>query len=558
MEVAGRIVDVVERRIFKGRLVVENGRIVALYEGREAPSPFILPGFIDAHIHIESSLLPPSEFARLSSIHGTVAAVCDPHEIANVLGLEGIEFMLENGKRVRFHFLFGAPPCVPATIFESSGASIGPWEIEELLRREEIGFLAEVMDVEGILEAREDLMAKIEAAKRRRKPIDGHAPGLRGEALKRYVACGIQTDHETEQLEEAEEKLANSMRLILRYGSASKAFERLLPVLAREPRRCMFGSDDKAPDGLVQGHIDEMVRKAVASGYELFDALYCACVAPREHYSLRTGLLKVGDSADFIIVDDLHSFNVLQTFVAGECVALRGRTLIPRVPVARPNSFAPKMVGLEDLWIPAEKGRIRVIEIEEGSLLTKMVTCQPKIENGAVVPDVQRDVLKAVVLERYKASRPGIGFVKGFGLKEGALASSILHDSHHVVALGTQDDLIVEALRTLFEARGGLCFVSKTASLLLPLPIAGLMSDEDGFLVASRYEEMNDLVRSYGCPLRSPFMSLSFIGLPVIPEIRLTTRGLFHVSEGKPVSLFFQGEEGRSDGHNCASSASMV
>ena len=521
----GQLVDLFARRIYPARIVIRQGRIAAIEPLTKAPSVFLLPGFVDAHIHIESSLLTPSRFAPLALAHGTVATVSDPHEIANVLGIEGIDFMIEDAQRTPLHIAFGAPSCVPATPFETSGAVLDADAIKTLLERPDIGYLSEMMNYPGVIDRDPQVMAKIEAARQAGKPIDGHAPGLRGEALKRYARAGIATDHECTTLEEAEEKIALGMKILIREGSAAKNYEALAPLLAKHPERVMFCSDDRHPDDLLGGHIDRLAARAVADGFDLFDILRAASLNAIDHYNLPVGMLRVGDRADFVEVEDLRSFRVLRTVIGGETVAQNGQPATPLPPPSKhPNRFEARPLSPQNLRLPACRGKIRVIEAHDGSLLTGHLQLAAK-----EIGDPSRDLLKIVVLNRYEPhATPALGAVRGFGLKRGAMAASIAHDSHNLVAVGCDDDALATVLNAVIAQKGALAATDGRTLHSLPLPVAGLMSDAEGAKVAAEYARLRDFVRTrLGSPLASPFMTLSFMALPVIPELKLTDRGLF-------------------------------
>jgi adenine deaminase len=538
IQIPGNIVDVVHRRIVPGTVAVENGRVAAV---REEPGRtfdcFVLPGFIDAHIHVESSMMVPSEFARFASAHGTVATVSDPHEIANVLGAEGIQLMVENGRRVPFKFHFGAPACVPATGFETAGATLDAAAVRGLFSRFGLRYLSEMMNFPGVLNGDPDVLAKLHAARDLGLPIDGHAPGLRGAAACRYTAAGPSTDHECVTLEEAHDKIACGMTILIREGSAAKNFAALHPLLRTHPDKCMFCSDDLHPDSLQHGHIDRLVRRAVAEGHDLFAVLRAATVNPIRHYGLPVGLLQPSDQADFIVVDDLRDFRVRQTYIDGRLVAEDGRSSIERVAVPALNRFGATPKRVEDFCVPARGERVRVIEALDGQLVTNELYLPARQEQGRLVSDVAGDVLKMAVVNRYAAAPPGLGFIRGFGLKRGAIASSVAHDSHNIVAVGATDADLCAAVNTLIEAKGGLAVVDGGAVEMLPLEVAGLMS-RDGEAVAAGYAKLDRLARGLGSPLAAPFMTLSFMALLVIPALKLSDRGLFDGRAFRFTSLY--------------------
>jgi adenine deaminase len=537
--VSGNIVDVSAGRIYSGSVKIAAGSIVEIVEGNRRYPTYLVPGLVDAHIHIESSLLPPSEFARIAVVHGTVATVSDPHEIANVLGAEGVRYMIENAKTVPMKFYFGAPSCVPATPFETSGASLGPEEVEALLRLKEIRYLAEVMNFPGVLFKDPIVMKKLECARRLGKPIDGHAPGLTGADLRTYVKAGISTDHECLSREEALEKIEAGMKLQIREGSAAKSFDTFLPLAKAHSRSCMFCSDDKHPDDLIEGHINLLVKRALGHGIDIMQALAMAAVNPIAHYGLEVGLLRRGDPADFLEVDSLERFNVLRTFIDGRLVAERGRSLLPRHAPSPVNNFRATPKNVAEFRVSARGKNIHVIEAIDGQLITNRLVLPPTVHNGRAVADVSRDLLKMVVINRYQEeARPAIGFVKNFGLTRGAMASSIAHDSHNIIAVGAHDEDLCSAVNLVIEHQGGIAVVSGSEARFLPLPLAGIMSDEDYASVARDYVEIDRAAKSLGSTLSAPFMTLSFMALPVIPSLKLCDRGLFDGVKFEFIDLF--------------------
>ncbi|GAP43431.1 adenine deaminase [Lentimicrobium saccharophilum] len=530
--ISGQVTDVVSGTIFPGELIVENGRIAAIERVSVAGDRYILPGLIDAHVHIESSMLLPSEFARLAVVHGTTATVSDPHEIANVLGMEGVKFMIRNGKKVPFRFFFGAPSCVPATGFETSGACLGPAEVEEMLSWPEILYLAEMMNFPGVLHQDGEVMAKLAAAAKYGKPVDGHAPGVLGEDARRYAAAGISTDHECFSREEALDKIRAGMKILIREGSAARNFDELIGLIKDYPEMIMFCSDDKHPDDLINGHINLLIKRALKSGYELMDVLRACTLNPVRHYGLDAGLLQPGDKADFIIIDHPEQFNVLATFVDGIKVAEHGKSLIDRVKEESPNAFNAMTLSPGMLSIEAVSGRIKVQQALAGQLITEKKVVAASISDGMVVSDPKRDILKMIVMNRYSPAEPAMDFVSGFGLKRGAIASTVAHDSHNIIAVGADDASIVRAVNMLVEASGGIACVEGPDTqaddgLILPLPVAGIMSAEDGYTVAENYKMINRKVRNLGSSLDAPFMTLSFMALLVIPALKLSDKGLF-------------------------------
>ena len=531
--IKGNVVDIFNQVIFFGEVQVEHGRIkkITKIEDKKNNEKFILPGFVDSHVHIESSMLVPAEFARLAVVHGTVATVSDPHEIANVCGMAGVEFMIANGKTVPFKFNFGAPSCVPATIFETAGAALHEKDVETLLQKNEIKYLSELMNFPGVLQGDNEVMKKIAAAKKHHKPIDGHAPGLRGEAAKNYFAAGITTDHECFTSEEALDKLQYGVKILIREGSAARNFEALINLMQDHHGNMMFCSDDKHPDSLVEGHINLLCARAVAKGIDVFKVLQAACINPVLHYKLDVGLLRENDCADFILVEDLIDFKTVQTYIDGVLVALDGISLIDAATSGLINQFdcAEKVVADFSIADPG-KNEIFVIEAIEGQLITNKLSMQPHIVHGEVVSDVVRDVLKIVVVNRYKNTPVAKSFIKNFGLQQGAIASSVAHDSHNIIAVGVDDESICRAVNLVIKEKGGVSAVTLNISndRVLGLPVAGLMSNENGYTVAANYTAIDTMVKEeLGSTLGAPFMTLSFMALLVIPHLKLSDLGLF-------------------------------
>lgn len=542
--ITANLVDVHHERIFPAEVMVAEGRIAAIMPVSGQPATYLTPGFVDAHVHVESSLLTPTEFARAAVIHGTVATVSDPHEIANVLSVDGVKYMLASAARTPLKICFGAPPCVPATRFETAGAELGPTEVAALLGDPRIGYLSEVMNYPGVLQADPDLLAKIEAARQRNKPIDGHAPRVRGEAARQYFAAGISTDHECVTYEEALEKIGLGVKILIREGSAARNFAALAPLIKDHSARCMFCSDDLHPDILITGHIDLLCRRAVAEGHDLFKVLRVACVNPVEHYRLPVGLLRVGDPADFVELSDLQEFRVLRTFIDGQLVAEAGKPRLPSVPSTALNRFVPRVFAPEDFQVIARSAHVRAMQAIDGELITPASVEPARIVDGLAVADPGRDLLKIVVVNRYREAPPAIAFIKGFGLKRGAIASSVAHDSHNVVAIGVDDVSLALAINAISQAGGGLAAVFTEESTgfteieQLPLPVAGLMSLDSFETVAAQYAAVDQLAKEFGSTLRAPFMTLSFMALLVIPELKLSDRGLFDCVRGEFTSLF--------------------
>ncbi|HNJ57159.1 MAG TPA: adenine deaminase [Chitinophagaceae bacterium] len=536
--ISGNLADVHLQKIYAATITVENGIITAIEKISDEAYPsskFILPGFIDSHVHIESSMLVPSEFARMAVVHGTVATISDPHEIANVCGMEGVEFMIENGKTVPFKFNFGAPSCVPATVFETAGATLDVKDVTNLLKRKEIKYLSEMMNFPGVLFKDKSVMQKIAAAHQQNKPVDGHAPGLRGEQAKQYIEAGISTDHECFTYEEALEKLQYGMKIIIREGSAAKNFEALIELLNDWPEMMMFCSDDKHPDSLVLGHINQLCARAVAKGIDLFKVLKAACVNPVMHYKLDVGLLRKGDAADFIVVKDLKKFEVVKTYINGVLVAEEGRSLIKTSRSEIINNFSCSKKSAADFALPWNgKNENPVIEALDGQLITNKLSVKPKVVDNYIVSDVANDILKIVVVNRYQSAPVASSMIKNFGIRKGAIASSVAHDSHNIVAVGVDDESICRAVNLVIEHKGGISCVCPAASngswteMALPLPVAGLMSNEDGYMIAAQYEQLDRMAKAeLGATLASPYMTLSFMALLVIPHLKLSDKGLF-------------------------------
>ncbi len=527
--VVGNVVDIRGRRIYAAEVKFLDGRIASVEPVDAQPKQFLLPGFIDAHVHVESSMLVPSEFARAAVTHGTVATVSDPHEIGNVLGVAGVEYMLANAATSPLKFFFGAPSCVPATTFETAGATITVDEVKALLADSRIVYLSEMMNFPGVLGGDPECLAKINAAQAVGKPVDGHAPGLRGEDAKRYIAAGITTDHECFTIEEALDKIAAGCKISIREGSAARNFDALYTLIGEHPQQTMLCSDDKHPDELLVGHINLLVRRAVERGIDAFDALQAACLNPIDHYRLNVGQLRPSDPADFIEIDSLEKFNVSRTWLDGQLVAENGETKISRIEPEVVNKFTAEHVEPATLAVKADGETLQVIEALDGQLITNSLSLPPKVEAGKVASDTKRDILKLVVINRYTKAPPAVAFIKNFGLKRGAIASSVAHDSHNVIAVGTNDADLAAAINEVMTAGGGLSAVcgDENVKLVLPLPVAGLMATGTCAEVAEAYQKLDAAVKSWGSPLRAPYMTLSFMALLVIPALKLSDLGLF-------------------------------
>ena len=537
-QISGQIVDLINSKIFPGVVSVEDGKIVSVKEAEVNEKQYIMPGFVDSHVHIESSMVVPSEFARMAVCHGTVATVSDPHEIANVMGVEGVKYMISNGKRVPFKFFFGAPSCVPATSFETSGFTLDAKAIEELMQMDDIHYLAEMMNWPGVVFGDAEVLKKIEAAKKAGKPIDGHAPAVTGDNIVKYAATGISTDHECFTIEEAEEKIGLGMKILIREGSAAKNFEALIPLMASHPEMLMFCSDDKHPNDLAKGHINQLVKRAIDLGYNIMDVLKAASLNVVKHYNLNVGLLQKGDDADFIVLDNLEELNVLQTYIKGVLVAEKGISMMEHLETEPINNFKVEPIKVADIALTDCGKRIKVISCIDGQLVTNTVVAEPKVENGSIVSDIERDILKLVVVNRYEKTQPAVSFIQNMGLKQGAIASSVAHDSHNIVAVGATDEDIVKAVNLLIDNGGGVVTVGNGETAILPLPVAGLMSNGDGYQVADDYEKADALAHKLGTMLHAPFMTLAFMSLLVIPELKLSDKGLFDGSKFAFTSVF--------------------
>ncbi len=537
--ISGNIVDVLNKTIFPGTLFISGQHIQAIHrEDGQQYHQYILPGFVDAHVHIESSMLVPTEFARLATVHGTVATVSDPHEIANVLGVAGVRLMLANASQTPLEIAFGAPSCVPATQFETAGAAIAVEDIRQLFQQDGLSFLSEMMNVPGVVNENPEVMEKIRLAQVLGYPIDGHAPGVGGEALHKYVAAKITTDHECSTLAEALEKLALGVKILIREGSAAKNYTALHPLIDSHPNDCMFCSDDKHPDDLVKGHINQLVQRSVALGYEVMQVLQIACVNPVQHYNLNVGLLQVGDGADFIVVNNLQEFAVQSTYCQGMLVVKEGEPLLPSVPVTPINKFTAQEKLISDFHLPAVGATVRAIAVFDGQLITAEKHLPPHISNGEVTADLARDVLKIAVVNRYQNTPPAVALIQNFGLKRGAIASSVAHDSHNIVAVGTTDRELCAAVNAVIRVQGGIAVVEGDSVEVLPLPVAGLMSVADGYTVAQQYAHLDARAKDLGSQLSAPFMTLSFMALLVMPELKLSDKGLFNGKDFQFVPLW--------------------
>ena len=537
MKVSGQLVDIHSRDIYPAVVSILDGKIMGVEKLESAPAIYILPGLIDSHIHIESSMITPGAFAMAAVKHGTCAVVSDPHEIANVLGIIGVEFMISDASQVPLRFFFGAPSCVPATKFETNGADLNHEEVKNLLERKEINFLSEMMNYPGVIYNDEEVHNKLNAARELGKPVDGHAPGLRGDMLKKYVAAGISTDHECSTLDEALEKISLGMKILIREGSAARNLDALKDLFNTHPEMVMLCSDDLHPEMLRERHINKLIARLISEEYNLFDVIRSATINPSDHYNLNAGLLRSGDRADFILVDSLKKMNVLETWIDGKKVFANGKVLFTYREGKPVNHFNCRPVKERDIMVSNQHGDIRIIVASEGELLTSEIRSSAG-ESGFVVPDLKNDILKIVVKDRYNDSPPATGFIKGFGLKKGAFASSIAHDSHNIISIGTNDEDIVKSINEIVRLKGGLAVSSENSIESIKLDIAGIMSTRSCEAIASDYENLNKLVKSMGCTMKAPFMILSFMALLVIPDLKIGDRGLFDVKKFEMVPLF--------------------
>ena len=540
MNLKGHIVDVIRHEIYDGELVIDGETIVEVKHcelpENKKPWPYLMPGFIDSHVHIESSMITPREFGRIAAVHGTIGVIADPHEIGNVLGIEGIDFMIRSGRQVHFNFCFGAPSCVPAVggEIETNGAVLNAKDTEELMARDDIGFLGEMMNYQGVLSGDKEVLAKIDAARRHGKPVDGHAPGLTGRQRDQYASAGITTDHECSTLEEGRSCINAGMKVIIREGSAAKDYELLKELIRESPNMVMLCTDDCHPDDLVRGHINLIVKRALADGFDLWDVLQAACVNAQRHYSQKWGLLQSGDPATFIVVDNLSPhFRVERTFIRGTEVYNYNAKINPHAMAVEdnmdmPNRFVAEPITADDLNMDFKVGNtVHVIHASDGSLLTQH---DEELLSGNPLKDARypwNEVQKIVVYNRYQpGAKPIIGLVRGFGIKDGAIAGTVAHDCHNIVAIGSNDTYLVSAINRIVEMQGGQVVITPEEMLDIPLPIAGLMSPFSGPETAILTIRIHEMVKQIGCQMKSPFITMAFMCLPVIPHIKLTDRHL--------------------------------
>ena len=528
MIIKSNLIDVVSKEMYPAEITIEHNRIVSITKINETLNTYILPGFVDAHVHIESSMLVPTEFARIAVTHGTVGTISDPHEIANVLGVAGVDYMIDNAKQVPFHFYFGAPSCVPATAFETAGAVIDSSDIDGLLARPEIVYLAEMMNFPGVIYKDEEVLKKLAAAKKHNKPIDGHAPGLMGDDMKTYFNAGITTDHECFGYMEALEKLKHGVKVLIREGSAAKNFETLISLLKDYPEQIMFCCDDKHPDNLIESHINDHVKRALKEGHDLYHVLRAASYNVIKHYNLPVGLLQVGDCADFIEINNLKDFTILKTYISGILVAENGKSFLKSVNAPIVNNFNCSLKTPDDFKLKGEGEMIRVIEVLDGQLITDELFIKSFIVNGFAESNIKEDILKIAVVNRYNDAPISKAFIKNIGLTQGAIASCVAHDCHNIVVVGTNDEDMCKAVNLIINAKGGISLANKEEAMVLELPIAGIMTNQPAEEVAAAYTKLDKRAKALGSKLRAPYMSLSFMALLVIPELKLSDKGLFN------------------------------
>lgn len=552
------MLDVITDSIYPARISVEGGffkEIVPIVINDDSEldiSGIILPGFIDSHIHIESTMLTPAQFAKLAVRFGTTSVVCDPHEIANVAGTDGIDFMIENSKSVPFNFYFSIPSCVPATCFETSGAILDSETIGELLKKDEAVALGEMMNFPGVINGDGEVLAKLEKAKELGKPIDGHAPLLSGKDLDKYIAEHISTDHECSNFAEAIEKKEKGMKIMVREGSSAKNMEALFDfsdrldywknhesfgkmpneVLEKRIHLPIFDfivSDDKHTTDLIKGHLNESIKKAIGLEISPISAIEMVTVNPSTHYNLNTGAIVKGMQADYVVVDNLNDLNILKTYVAGKCVFDGENVLFDVEETEFKNTFDVSKKGFEDFEISCDEpsADVNVIRCFNGELITEAESATLETKNGFVQPDLEEDILKIAVVERYGGNSIANGFITGFNLKKGAIASSVAHDSHNIVVVGTNSEDMANAVNCLIDNEGGFAIVDGDFEDSLALPIAGLMTNEDSHEVAEKLEKLHKTAADFGCKLDSPFMTMSFMALLVIPAIKISDKGLF-------------------------------
>lgn len=526
MVISGNLIDAFHKEIYPCSIVIENKKIVSIKRNQNHYDCFILPGFVDAHIHIESSMLLPDRFGQMVLPKGTIAVLNDPHEIANVLGISGIEMMMEAAQKSPVKFFFGIPSSVPATPLDSAGSVLTTADIETLAKTGKFKALSEVMNVPGVLNQNSEVISKIEIAKKYHLRVDGHAPGLKGEKLTQYIAAGIETDHESISREEAEEKIEKGMKILIREGSAAKNWEALKSLIPEYPDQLMFCTDDAHPDEIIsEGHIDKFFKKGIKEGFDIFDLVKIASINPVEFYRLDVGLLREGDRADFIVIDNPVDFNLFATYIDGKKIEY-DHSVSDTPPVL--NGFDHLPIQSEELKIEL-KEEIPVIQIIPDEIITKRMNYT--IKQSPFESDLHQDILKIVYINRYSNGKPQIGFIQGFNLKEGAMATTIAHDSHNIIAVGCSDEALKETINHLIELKGGLVVKNNNGIISLPLPYGGIISGKQGEEVAEEYLHLNETLRQMGCKLHAPFMTLSFMALIVVPALKIGERGLFDVEK---------------------------
>ena len=541
MELKVNFVDCYNKQIYPA-LINFNKKINYIKKINTKCRNYIIPGLIESHIHIESSMLTPSRFAYIAVRHGTTAVVTDPHEIANVLGIDGIKFMRDDAKKTPLKIFFTAPSCVPSTKFETSGATIDSEKIKLLLQQKDVVALGEMMNFYGVIHKDPEVTKKIKYGHKFKKPIDGHCPGLTGEKLKKYIQAGITTEHECTTLTEAKEKLSNGMKIMIKQGSYAKNLENIYPLAHKNADKCFLVSDDLHADDLLKGHMNVKLKKIINLGIDPIDAIKMATINPAKHYNLNVGLLSQGDPADFVIINNFKDFKVLETYINGKLVAKNSKPLFELPQVKIINSFDINKKNINDFKININKKngtiKVNVIGILKNQIITKKLTEKLRIKNYEILPEPNKDILRIAVAERYGHNNLALGFIKGFKLKEGAVASSIAHDSHNIIAIGIDKKDIAKSINTIIEMKGGLTIVKNDKVLIkLPLPIAGLMSDRPAKELVKKLNKFHKNLKKLGCILNSPIMILSFMALPVVPEIKLTDKGLFDVEKFDFINL---------------------
>ncbi|AAC66139.1 adenine deaminase (plasmid) [Borreliella burgdorferi] len=536
-KIEANYIDIFNKEIYPASIAIANGHIASIEKINATLDEYVLPGFIDAHIHIESSFLVPSNFAHLVVAHGTVATISDPHEIANVNGIDGINFMINNSKKTEFKFFFGAPSCVPALSqeFETSGYVLNDKDIDELMKLDDIYYLAEVMDFKGVINKDIEIINKINSALKRNKVVDGHAPGLSPNLTLKYASSGISTDHECLTIEDARYKLSLGMKILIREGSAAKNFESLHPLISECSKKycdsLMFCFDDAHPNDILNGHINLIVARAIKHGHDFFDVLKIACINPVLHYKIPVGLLRIGDPADFIITKDIKTFKINKTYINGKLVFNDGISLIPLINEIPINNFNCSKKSISDFKFSTKNKMIPVIKC----ISNQIITHKTMIDSNLLAPDFQsniaEDILKIAIINRYKDnSKISIGFIKNFGIRNGAIGSTVAHDSHNIILVGSNDEYLCKAANTIIQNKGGLCALNNEKTIIMELPISGLMSTLSAERVASQYIKLNDFCKNVlGSRLDDPLMTLSFMSLTVVPHLKINDKGLFDV-----------------------------